>query len=274
MRTESVVIEPSRGLLRPDFHELWSYRELLYFLVWRDLKVRYKQTLLGVAWAFLTPLFTVLIFTVIFGHFARIPSDGLPYAVFAFAGFLAWNYFSQALSRAAGSLVANAHLLSKVYFPRLIVPIGAVITPAADLLFSCLALLGLMVWYRIVPGWGAILLPFFAVFAGITALSVALWLSPINARFRDVGYTIPFLIQCWMYASPVVYPLSLVPERWRLLYSLNPLVSVVEGFRWALLNSSAPDPRVMLLGVSVVLILLLTGIVFFLRMDHTLADVV
>ena len=268
------VIKPSHGWFRLDLGALWQCRELLYFLVWRDVKVRYQQTLLGVAWAFLGPLFTLFILTVVFGTLARIPSDGLPYAVFAFAGFLPWNYFSQALTRAAGSLVGNAHLITKVYFPRLAIPVSAVITPATDFLFSLLAMLGLMIWYRIAPGWGTLLVPLVVIFAGVTALAVALWLAPINARFRDVGHTLPFLVQCWMYASPVVYPLSLVPERWRVLYSLNPMVSVIEGFRWALLGAPAPDPRVVLTGVVTVLILLLTGAAFFGRMQATLADVV
>jgi lipopolysaccharide transport system permease protein len=269
-----IVIAPSRGLFRLDLAGLWPYRELLYFLVWRDVKVRYKQTMLGMTWALLTPLFSVFIFTVVFGTLARIPSDGLPYAVFAFAGLVPWNYFSQALGRVAGSLVGNAPLLTKVYFPRLIIPTAAAITPAVDFLFSCLTMLGLMAWYRIAPGWAVVLLPLFTLFATVTALAVGMWLAPINVRFHDVGHIVPFLEQCWMYVSPVVYPLSLVPERWRLLYSLNPLVSVIEGFRWALLGGPPPDPRVMLVGVLVVLALFFAGAVFFKRMERTLADVV
>lgn len=268
------VVEASHGFLRLDVGAVWRYRELLYFLMWRDVKVRYKQTLLGVAWALLIPLSTVVVFTVVFGRFARIPSDGFPYAVFALAGFLPWSYFSQALSRSAGSLVGNAHLLTKIYFPRLLVPVAAAATPMVDLACAFVAMLGLMGWYGVTPGWGVLLLPLFIAYAGVTAVAVALWLAPLNARFRDVGHTLPVLVQCWLYATPIVYPLSLVPEPWQVVFRLNPMVTVVEGFRWGLLRGTAPDPGGLVTGFVVVAVILLGGLVFFRRMERTLADVV
>ena len=268
------VIEPSKGLFHLDLRAVWEYRELLYFLVWRDVKVRYKQTMIGIGWAVLQPLLTMLIFTVVFGNFAKIPSDGLPYPVFAYAALLPWTYFAQATARSGAGLVSNANLISKVYFPRLIIPIAAVLTPAVDFALSFLILLGLMVWFDIAPTLGVLVLPFFLLLTMMTALAVGLWLSPINVRYRDIGHTIPFIIQFWMFASPVVYPVSLVPEQWRLLYSLNPMVGVIEGFRWALLGKANPDLMVMAVSSTVVLVLLLIGVVHFKRMERTFADVI
>jgi len=245
-RPPTVVIQAQKGVGHLDVAALWEYRELLYFLVWRDLKVRYKQTLIGASWAIFQPALTMVIFTVIFGNLAKIPSDGLPYAAFAYTALVPWTYFSQALSRAGACLVGDAHLITKVYFPRLIIPLVAVMTPAVDFLFSFSLLLGLVAWFGIAPTWGLLALPLFLLLAMITALAVGLWLSPLNVRYRDVGHTIPFLTQVWMFASPVVYPVSLIPESWRLLYSLNPMVGVIEGFRWALLGKENPDFTVML----------------------------
>ncbi len=270
----SVLIEPSRGLFRLDLKALWEYRQLLYFLVWRDVKVRYKQTVLGATWAILQPVMTMTIFTVIFSYFARIPSDGLPYPVFAYAALLPWNYFAQAMGRAGGSLVGNAGLISKVYFPRLMIPLASTVTPAFDFAVSFIPLLGLMFWFGITPTRGVLVLPFFLLLAMLTALSIGLWLSPIHARYHDVGYVIPFLTQFWMYASPVVYPVSLVPERWRWLYGFNPMAGVIEGFRWALVGTASPDFRVMSISASIVLVLFLGGIVFFKRMERTFADII
>ncbi len=270
----TVVIEPSRGLFHIDLKAIWEYRELLYFLVWRDVKVRYKQTVLGATWAILQPLMTMAIFTVIFNYFAKIPSDGLPYPVFAYAALLPWNYFSQAMNRSGNSLVGNAHLITKVYFPRLMIPLAATVTPAVDLAVSFIPLLGLMFWFGITPTRGVLALPSFFLLAMLTALSVGLWLSPIHVRYHDVGYITPFLTQFWMYASPVVYPVSLVPERWRWLYSLNPMTGVIEGFRWALLGKVSPDFQVMAISASVVFVLFLGGIVFFRRTERTFADIV
>jgi len=269
-----VVIEPSRGLLHLDLRAVWQYRELLYFLVWRDVKVRYKQTVIGAGWVILQPLLTMVIFTVVFGHLAKIPSDGLPYAIFAYTALVPWNYFSQAMSRSGTSLVGDANLISKVYFPRLIIPLASVVTPAVDFFLPFLILLGLMVWFGIAPTWGVLALPLFLLLALMTALAVGLWLSPLNVKYRDVGYTIPFFSQFWMYASPVVYPVSLVPEKWRLLYSLNPMAGVIEGFRWALLGKESPDFGVMAVSAAAVLVLLVGGIIYFKRMERTFADVV
>ena len=268
------VIEPGRGLIDLDLGAIWQRRELLYFLVWRDVKVRYKQTAIGAAWAVLSPLLTVLIFAVVFGRLAKIPSDGLPYIVFAFAGFLPWTYFSQAFSRSSASLVGNAHLITKVYFPRLMIPLAAVTTPGVDFGLSMLSLLGLMVWYRITPTWALLALPGFLVLAAVIALGVGLWLAPINVRYRDVSHTVPFLVQVWMYCSPVVYPLTLVPESWRLVYSLNPMVGVIEGFRWSLLGTAAPDLHAIALSAIVGLTILLGGLIFFRRMERSFADVI
>ena len=274
MRAATVVIEPTRGLFDLDLKAVWEYRELLYFLVWRDVKVRYKQTVIGVAWVVLQPLLTMMVFTVIFSYLVRIPSDGLPYPLFAFTALLPWTYFSQALTRGGGGLVGNANLISKVYFPRLIIPLSYAVAPAVDFLLCFVILLGLMVWYGVAPTWGVLALPLFLLLALMTALAVALLLSPLHAKYRDVGHIIPFLAQFWMYASPVIYPVSLIPEQWRLLYSLNPMVGVIEGFRWALLGHERPDLMVMGVSVAVVLVLLAAGVVSFRRAERTLADVV
>jgi len=268
-----VEVAPKDGLFHLDLQEIWHYRELLYFLVWREVKVRYKQAALGVAWAVVQPLTTMLIFTAVFGNFAKIPSDGLPYAVFAYAALLPWSYFAEAISRSGVSVVSDTNLIRKVYFPRLILPLASVMTPVVDFCVSFLILLCLMAWYHVIPTWGVILLPFFLLLALLTALSVGLWLSALNVRYRDVRFTIPFLVQIWMYASPVVYPVSLVPERWRLLFNLNPMVGVIEGFRWALLGKASPDFQAITVSVIGVLVLLIGGLLFFKRMESTFADV-
>lgn len=272
--SESVLrIQPSRGLFNLDLSAVWEFRELLYFLVWRDVKVRYKQTIIGASWAILQPLMTMLIFTVIFGHLANVPSDGLPYSIFAYTALLPWNYFSQAINRSGASLVGDSNLVRKVYFPRLIIPLSAVTAPLVDFFVAFIGLIAMMVWFDIQLRWTVLALPFFLLLAVMTALAVGLWLSPLNARYRDIGHTIPFLIQFWMYASPIAYPVSLVPEKWRFVFGLNPLAGVIEGFRWALLGKESPDFGVMALSTIVVLSLLLSGIVFFKRMERTLADV-
>jgi lipopolysaccharide transport system permease protein len=269
-----IVIMPRKGLLNLDLKSVWQYRELLYFLVWRDVMVRYKQTAIGVAWAILQPLITMVIFTVIFGNLAKIPSEGIPYPVFAFAALLPWSYFSQALTRNSSSVVSSSNLVTKVYFPRLLIPIAASVAPIVDLFFSFLVLLVLMAWYQITPTWGLLALPFFLGLCVMTALAVGLWSSALNVRYRDVGHVIPFLIQVWMYASPVVYPASMVPEKWRLLYSLNPMVGVIEGFRWALLGKESPDFLIMAVSLVVVLITLIGGVIYFKKSEETFADVI
>jgi lipopolysaccharide transport system permease protein len=274
MPLPTYVIQRRSGLDSLHVAALWEYRELLYFLVWRDIKVRYKQTLLGAGWAIFQPLISMAVFTLVFGNLAKIPSDGLPYAVFVYTALLPWTYFSQALSRTANGLVSNAGLITKVYFPRLIIPLSDVTSPAVDFLCAFLVLLGLIAWYGIAPSWGVLALPLFFLLAVLTALAIGLWLGPLNARYRDVGVTIPFLTQFWMFASPVVYPISLIPESWRLVYSLNPMVGVIEGFRWGLLGKENPDFSLMLVSLVVVLLLLVGGVIFFKRMERTFADVI
>jgi len=268
----SVVIKPQTGLFQLDLASVWQYRELLYFLVWRDVLTRYKQTAIGAAWVIVQPVINMLIFTVVFSMLAKVPSDGIPYPVFAFTALLPWSYFSQALAKTSGSVVTSANLVTKIYFPRLLIPIAAALAPVVDLLFSFLVLLVLMVWYAMVPGWGLLALPFFMGLAILTALSVGLCASAINVRYRDVGSIIPFVAQVWMYVSPVAYPVSMVPEKWRLLYSLNPMVGVIEGFRWALLGTAPPDPAMMAVSTTAVLVLCLVGIVYFKKMEQSFAD--
>jgi lipopolysaccharide transport system permease protein len=270
----AIVIQPGGGLFHLELKSIWQYRELLYFLIWRDVKVRYKQTAIGAGWAIFQPLITMMIFTVIFGTFAKIPSDGLPYPIFAFAALLPWNYFAQAIGRSSVSLVGSANLISKVYFPRLIIPLSAAVAPLVDFAVAFVILLAMMAWFGIAPTWGVLAMPLFLLLALATAVAVGLWLSALDVRYRDVGYTIPFVVQIWMYLSPVAYPVSLMPESWRLLYSLNPMAGVIEGFRWALLGKGNPDFGVMTASTVMVMALLLVGIVYFRQMERTFADVV
>jgi lipopolysaccharide transport system permease protein len=269
-----IRIRPASDRLASGLKELWQYRELLYFLIWRDVKVRYKQTAIGAAWAIIQPLMTMIIFTVVFGKFANMPSDGLPYPIFSFAALQPWTYFSKALNQSVSSVVADANLITKVYFPRLLLPLSAVVGGLIDFAIAFVFLLAMMAWYGLAPQWGILLLPFFVLLTMLTALSVSVWLSVVNVRYRDVGQAIPFLVQIWLFASPVAYSASVVPENWRFLYNLNPLAGIIEGFRWALLGSQNP-PIVSLLSTTlVVLALLYGGIVFFKRMEKTFADVV
>ncbi len=273
-QTPVIRIQPSRGWVSLHLRDLWEYRELLYFLVWRDVKVRYKQTLLGVAWVIIQPLATTLIFTIIFGNLAKMPSENLPYAVFALSGLVPWNYFSAAFSRGSVSLVGSAHLISKVYFPRLIIPISGVLGGLVDLTIVMGLVFVLMFSYGIGLSPAILALPFFVLLAIVTALAVSLWLSALNVRYRDVSYLVPFVAQFWLYATPVVYPSSLVPAQWRLLYALNPMVSVVEGFRWTLFGSGEAPGAMLAVSIAVVLALLISGAFFFKRMEQTFADVV
>ena len=270
----TIVIRPGRGLFDLDLASLWEFREILYFLVWRDIKLRYKQTAIGAAWAILQPLATMAIFTVIFGHLAKIPSDGLPYAIFAFTGLLPWIYFSQAIARSGASVVSDANLIKKVYFPRLLIPIAAILSPLVDFLISFVFLLGMVAWFGIRPGWNIVTLPFFLALAMITALAAGLWLSALNVKYRDVGHTLPFLIQIWLYASPVAYSVTLIPEKWRLVYGLNPMAGAIEGFRWALLHKERPALGVIVVSAAVVLALLIGGVMFFRRSERSFADVI
>jgi lipopolysaccharide transport system permease protein len=280
MRPEITYIRPSRGWRAIDLCELWQYRELLGFLTLRDIKLRYKQTALGVAWAVIQPLFTMVVFTIFFGKLGKLPSDGKPYALFVLAALLPWQLFVYALTQASNSLVAEQRLITKVYFPRLIVPLASVLSGLVDFLVACglmlvLAAAGpLLGWPLVVPTWRALALPVFVLFAVLTALAVGLWLSTLNVQYRDVRYTIPFLTQLWMFLTPVAYPASLVPARYRLLYGLNPMSGVVEGFRWALLATEAPDWGLMAVSAIVVAALLAGGVLYFRRMEKTFADVV
>src|SRR5215510_1713249 len=269
-----VVIQPRRHLLALDLKAIWDYRELLYFLVWRDLKVHYRQTVIGAGWVILQPLMTMVIFTIIFSRFAQIPSDGLPYPVFVYSALLPWNLFAASLNRGTSSVVGNAQLVSKIYFPRLILPLSGVLSPLVDFAIAFLILVGMMIWYRTLPNWGIFVLPLFLFLAILTALAVGLWLSALNVRYRDVSHAIPFVTQVWMFASPVAYPISVVPEKWRLLYSLNPMSGVIEGFRWALLGGQGPDFGLIVISSVMVLVLLFPGIVYFKYTERTFADVV
>ena len=268
------VIEPSRGWSAVRLGQLWEYRELLGLLVWRDVKVRYKQTVLGVAWVVLQPVITTVIFTLIFGNLAKMPSENLPYALFALGGLLPWTYFAGAFTRGATSLVGNANLISKVYFPRLIIPLTGVLAGLVDFAVVFVLLLVLLPVFGVAPTWAILTLPLFLLLAVATALGVSLWLSALNVRYRDVNYLVPFLAQAWLYATPVVYPASLIPERWRLIYGLNPMAGVVEGFRWALFGTAEAPGPLLAVSVAMVALLLVSGLFVFRRMERTFADVV
>jgi lipopolysaccharide transport system permease protein len=270
----SFRIEPASDWTTLGLRELWHYRELLYFLTWRDVKVRYKQTVLGAAWAVIQPLFMMLIFSLSFGKLAKVPSDGFPYPIFTFCALLPWQLFAHALTESSNSLVGNQNLITKVYFPRLVVPISAVLGGLVDFAIAFVILLGMMVYYGIFPGWQILALPAFILFAILTALAVGLWLSALNVQYRDVRYTIAFLIQFWLFATPVAYPSSLIPAKWRALYGLNPMAGVVEGFRWSLLGAAEFQGGLIWASVAVVLLLLVGGLFYFRRMEQEFADVI
>lgn len=269
-----MVVRARTGMLDLDLASVWHYRELLYFLVWRDLKVRYAQAALGTAWTIVQPLIAVAIFTVIFSVFARLPSDGLPYPVFAMAAILPWTYFSEAARRSAFGLVGDADLVKKVYFPRLIIPLANIVSPLIDFAFTLLVLIALMAWYGIALSSNVVFMPIFVVMAMALSLSIGLWLGPINVRFRDVMHTLPFVLQIWMYATPIVYPFSMVPDEWKTLYALNPTVGLIEGFRWALLGHGTLDVTALLLSAGVISAALFGGLVWFRRAERTFADII
>jgi lipopolysaccharide transport system permease protein len=270
----TVVIQPSRGPVALNLRDLWRYRDLLYILAWRDVKVRYKQTALGAAWAIIQPVFNMIIFTVIFGHVAHLPSNGVPYAVFTLAALLPWTYFSYVLQQSGESLVENARMISKVYFPRLVLPISAALAGLVDFGVAFVVLVGMMLFLHVHPGIGLLFLPLFLLLAIAAALSAGIWLSALNVKYRDVRYTLPFLTQVWLYASPVAYSAGLVKGKLALVYALNPMAGVIEGFRWALLGVG-PTPGLNLLpSVAVTLLLLISGLVYFRRMEQTFADMV
>jgi lipopolysaccharide transport system permease protein len=269
-----MIIRPSRGLISLKLGELWEYRELLYFLTWRDIKVRYKQTALGAAWAVLQPLLTMVVFTIIFGKLAKIPSDGIPYPIFSYCALLPWQLFAKALTGSSNSLVGSSNLITKVYFPRLVIPISSVLSGLVDFAIAFMVLLGMMAYYHIWPNFHIIALPAFILMAIITALAVGLWLSALNVKYRDVRHTTPFLVQFWLYATPVAYPSSLIPAHYRFILGLNPLAGVVEGFRWALLGRGGGLGPMMWVSVLVVCLLLVTGLFYFRKMETSFADIV
>jgi lipopolysaccharide transport system permease protein len=287
MSGATAMVEPAAGANAPTMRiaplgrwwalplgEMWSYRELLYFFVWRDIKIRYKQTAIGAAWAVLQPFLTMLVFSLFFGRLAHIPSEGLPYPIFYYSALLPWMYFAGALQHSTNSIVENQRLITKVYFPRLALPLSSVFSGLVDFAISFLMFVAMMIYYGIHPSASALWLPAFLLFAILTALGMGLWLSAMNAIYRDVRYVLPFLVQFWMFASPVAYPSSLVPERWRWIYGLNPMAGVIEGFRWSLTGHGDPPGRLMLASVSVVFVMLVTGVAYFQKMEATVADVV
>jgi lipopolysaccharide transport system permease protein len=269
-----IRIEPTRGWVALQLKELWAYREMLGFLIWRDIKVRYKQTALGAAWAIIQPISTMVIFSLFFGRLGKIPSDGIPYPIFAYTALVPWSFFAQGLTQASNSLVGSANLIKKVYFPRLAVPIAAVTSGLVDLALAFTVLLGMMLYFGIVPGVKVLWLVPLLLLTVTTSLGVSLWLSALNVHFRDVRHIIPFLTQFWLFATPIAYPSSLLSEPWRTLYSLNPMVGVVEGFRWALLGTeTAPGPMIIVSSVAA-LAILVSGTFYFRRLEKTFADVI
>ena len=270
----TIRIQPSKGWVSLRLDQLWEYRELIYFFTWRDIKVRYKQTVLGAAWAIIQPLFTMLIFSLFFGRLAKVPSDGLPYPIFAFTALVPWTFFAYGVTQASNSLVTFPNLVTKVYFPRLTLPIATVLAGAVDFVLAFVVLLGMMFFYGVIPTVNIIWLPLLLLLALVTSLGVSLWLSAVNVKYRDVRYTIPFLVQLWMFATPIAYPSSLLEEPWRSIFALNPMVGVVEGFRWALLGAdTAPGPMILVSSVMAV-VLLIGGAFYFRRMEATFADVI
>ncbi len=268
------IITPPRGWLRLDLDEVWRYRELLYFFVWRDLKVRYKQTVIGAGWAVIQPAFTMIVFSLFFGVLAKMPSGGVPYPIFYYSALLPWMYFANALTQATNSVVENQRMITKVYFPKILLPVSSVVSGLVDLGIAFLLLLVMMAWYRLPPTLAALWLPVFLLLAIASALAAGLWLAALNAIYRDVRYAVPFFVQFWMFASPVAYPSSLVPAEWRWLYGLNPMAGVIEGFRWALTGHGQPPSAILAASAVGVAVLLAGGLFYFRRMEGTVADVV
>lgn len=269
-----IRIEPSKGWVSLKLKELWDYRELLYFLTWRDVKIRYKQTVLGALWAIIQPVFTMLVFTLFFGKLAKVPSDGIPYSVFSYAALVPWTFFASSLTQSSNSLVGSANLIKKVYFPRLAIPISSVMANVVDFALAFAVLLLIMLYHGITPTWNAVFLPLLLLLALVTSLGVGLWLSALNVEYRDVRYVVPFITQFWMFATPIAYPSSLLKEPWRTIYGLNPMVGVVEGFRWALLGTRTAPGHVIAASTAAALFILVTGAFYFRRMEKTFADVV
>jgi lipopolysaccharide transport system permease protein len=268
------LIRPTKGWVGLDLRELWEYHELLYFLTWRDVKVRYKQTILGAAWAIIQPFFTMVVFSLFFGKLAKIPSDSIPYPIFSYAALVPWSFFANGLNNASNSLVGSANLIKKVYFPRLVVPLSSVLGGAVDFVLAFIVLLGMMLYYDMTPTRNVVWLPLLFVLALVTALGVGLWLTAMNVQFRDVRYAVPFLVNAWMFATPIAYPSSLLSEPWRTLYGLNPMAGVVEGFRWALLGTETAPGPILFVSTFTAIALLVGGAFYFRKMEETFADVV
>jgi lipopolysaccharide transport system permease protein len=275
--TKDVVVfrvEPSRGWVSLKLGELWEYRELLYFLIWRDVKVRYKQSVLGAAWAIIQPFFTMVVFSLFFGKLAKVPSDGIPYPIFSYTALVPWAFFANGLNQASNSLVGNSNLITKVYFPRLVMPIASVLGGIVDFVLAFIMLIGMMFYYDMAPTINVIWLPFFLMLSFVTSLGASLWLSALYVQFRDVRHIIPFLTQLWLFSTPIAYPSSLLPEPWRTLYGINPMAGVVEGFRWALLGTGKAPGAIVIVSSIMAIGLMLSGAFFFRRLEKTFADVV
>lgn len=271
----TVYIRPARGLAALNLRDLWTYRELIYFMIWRDLKVRYKQTLLGAAWAIIQPLLTMLVFNFLFNNVAKLPSDGIPYPIFSYTALLPWGLFSTALNNASRSLTSNHNMITKIYFPKLILPMASVLAGLVDFAIAFVILIGLMFYYNVTPSLTALwAVPVFLLLSVITALGVALWLSAINVKYRDVGYALPFLTQFWMFITPVAYSSKVISEKWQVIYALNPMAGVVNGFRWALLGSGNPPDILVAISVGIALVVLFTGLIYFRNMERTFADTI
>jgi len=268
------IVKPSRGWVSLNLGELREYRELIYFLTWRDIKVRYKQTVLGAAWAIIQPFFTMVVFSLFFGKLAKVPSDGIPYPIFAYAALVPWTFFANGLSQSSNSLVGSTNLIKKVYFPRLVVPISSVISGVFDFILAFVVLLGMMLYYGIFPTVNIVWLPLLLLLTLTTSLGVGLWLSTLNVQFRDVRYTVPFLTQFWLFSTPIAYPSSLLSQPWRTLYGINPMVGVVEGFRWALLGTDTAPGPIIIVSSLVALALLVGGAFYFRRLEKSFADVI
>ena len=272
--TDTIVLKPPSGWTSLNLGDLWRYRELVYFMTWRDLKVRYKQTVLGASWAILRPFMTMVVFSIFFGNLAKVPSDGLPYPIFSYTALLPWELFVTALTVASRSLVVNSNMITKVYFPRIILPISSILAGLVDFFIALLVLIGMMIYYGVHPGQEIWTLPLFLIMALITAIGVGLWLSALNVQYRDIGYITPFLTQFWLFITPIAYPASLVPGRWRLLFALNPMTGVVDGFRWALLGNQQSAPNSMWIVSSLIAVgILSSGLFYFRRMERTFADI-
>jgi len=272
--SKKTIIKPTHGWAALNLRDLLLYRELIFFMTWRDLKVRYKQTLLGASWAILQPFLTMVVFSIFFGNLAKVPSDGVPYPIFSFTALIPWTLFSKALQDASRSLVANSHMITKVYFPRMILPLSSVMAGVVDFLIAFVVLLGMMVFFNIFPTINILALPLFLLLALVTAVGVGLWLSALNVLFRDINYVLPFLTQFWMYLTPVAYPSSMIPSEWQIIYALNPMTGVVEGFRWALLGTGQPPGIMTLVSSITAVVLLISGMFYFRRMERLFADMV